>query len=276
MSPPPVELQAFVLGLVQGVCEFLPISSSAHLVVLPEVLGWPYLGKAFDVALHLGTLIALVTAFRRDLVRLGRASQRLIFCAGRAEDPDARLVQLLVVASIPAAVAGFLLDDLVETHLQGLAFVGALSILWGMAMGWADLRGGKNKGIGSLTPLATFGIGCAQATALLPGTSRSGATITAALLLGLSRAEAARFSLLLSIPIVAGATLFKGWSMSVAVGQLNHTPLPTLLIGITASACTGRLCLTRFVAYLEYGDLRPFARYRVAFGLAVLGWILST
>lgn len=276
MSPPPVEFQAAILGLVQGVCEFLPISSSAHLVVLPEVLGWPYLGKSFDVALHLGTLVALVTSFRRDLVRLGRASQRLIFRAGRAEDPEARLVQLLVVASIPAAVAGFLLDDLVEAHLQGLAFVGVFSILWGMAMGGADQRGGKNKEIGSLTPFEAFVIGCAQATALLPGTSRSGATITAALLLGLSRSEAARFSLLLSIPVVAGATLFKGWSTAAAIVQMNHMPLRALLIGITASACAGRLCLTRFVAHLEHGDLRPFARYRIAFGLAVLGgWILS-
>ncbi len=275
MSPPPLELQATILGLVQGICEFLPISSSAHLVVLPEVLGWPYLGKGFDVALHLGTLLALVAAFRVRLRELGRAAQRLVFSAGKARDPEARLVQLLVLASVPAAIAGLLLDGVVEAHLHGLLPVAVFSILWGLALGWADTRGKRDQGIADLTPVKALLIGIAQATALLPGTSRSGATMTTALLLGLSRPEAAQFSLLLSIPVIAGAALFKGWGLVSALDSTSGAGV--VLLGIAASALAGSLCLQRFLAYLEREDLKPFVTYRIAFGLAVLcWWVLRT
>lgn len=272
MSSPPLELQAIILGLVQGVCEFFPVSSSAHLVMLPEILGWPYLGKGFDVALHAGTLLALVAHFRQELAALGRAAQRLLFHAGRASDPEARLVQLLVLASGPAALAGFLLDDIVEAHLQGPSAIALFSIGWAAIMGWVDGRASTDRDIRSLTPVTALAIGCAQASALLPGTSRSGATISAALALGLTRSEAARFSLLLSIPVVAGAALFKGWS-SAAVPRDGSQAL-VVALGVIASALAGGFCLPRFVAYLEHGDLRPFVRYRLAFGLVTLGWVL--
>ncbi len=272
MSPPPLELQAVVLGLVQGVCEFLPISSSAHLVVLPELLGWPYLGKTFDVALHVGTLAALLSHFRDDLQGLGRAAQRLVFSAGQADDPEARLLKLMAVASLPAAVAGFLLEDLVEPYLQGLLPVAVLSIAWGLLLQKADR---SNRGeLGDLSRLSfrqALLIGSAQAAALLPGTSRSGVTMTAGLLLGLSRPAAARFSFLLSIPVVAGAALFKGWG--ALKSPMDPGLVPAILLGIAASGWTGRLCLSRFLAYIQRGGFRPFALYRVAFGGALLIWL---
>lgn len=273
MSSPSLEFQAVVLGLVQGVCEFLPISSSAHLVVLPEVLGWPYLGKSFDVALHVGTLGALLAHFREELRGLGRAAQRLVFSSGRASDPQARLVKQIAAASLPAAVAGFLLEDLVEPYLQGLLPVAVLAIVWGVLLDYADR---PSAGRPALT-VRTMGygqallVGGAQALALLPGTSRSGVTMMAALLLGLPRVEAARFSFLLSIPVVAGAALFKGWSSF-------REPWPpgmgaALLLGIAASAAAGHLCLGRFLGYIERGGFRPFALYRVGFGVALLSWL---
>lgn len=273
MNHAPLELQAVVLGLVQGLCEFLPISSSAHLVVLPELLGWPYLGKAFDVALHAGTLLALVLFFRMELRELWKGLQRLIYTCGRAQDPQARLVKLLLVGSVPAALAGFFLDDLVEPYLQGLLPVALFSIFWGIVLGWADNSSTHSNSIKLLTSRDAFCIGCAQAAALLPGTSRSGATITAALFLGLSRPEAARFSLLLSIPVIAGATLFKG--LELEIGNFEHDKLRLVLLGVTTSAIAGGICLKRFLSYLEQGSFRPFVVYRVSFGVALLSWLLT-
>jgi undecaprenyl-diphosphatase len=242
-------------------------------VVLPEILGWPYLGKAFDVSLHVGTLLALLAHFRHELLTLWMAAQRLVFTAGKAQDPEARLVKLLLIGSIPAAVAGFFLDGLVESHLQGLLPVALLSIAWSVALGWADSGdGSKRTGcVGSLTPRLAFLIGLAQATALLPGTSRSGVTITMALLLGLTRLEAARFSLLLSIPVVAGAALFKGWD---CLGSLASAETArAVMIGIGVSAFAGSLCLRRFLAHLERGDFKPFVIYRIMFGFLLLAWL---
>lgn len=275
MSSPPLELQAAILGLVQGICEFLPISSSAHLVVLPEILGWPYLGKAFDVALHAGTLLALTHHFRDDLKELGRAGQRLVFSGGRARDPGARLVALLLVGTVPAAVAGFFLDKLLEPHLQGLLPIALFSIVWGVLLGWVEQEQKPDSAHTRLDALPlgmAFLIGCAQAAALLPGTSRTGVTMMAALVVGLSRPAAARFSLLLSLPVVAGATLWKGWSAAASAEGLEWQ---VVLAGVSCSALAGGLCLRNFLAYLEHGDLRPFAVYRVAFGIAVLWYWLN-
>jgi undecaprenyl-diphosphatase len=276
VSAPSLELQAALLGLVQGICEFLPISSSAHLVVLPEVLGWTYLGKGFDVALHAGSLLALGHHFRGELKGLGRAAQRLIFSVGRARDPEARLVKLLAVGSLPAALAGFLLDGLWQPSWQGLVPIALFSIVWGVLMGWTDGQTGRRAAsIKTLSVKAAFLIGCAQAAALLPGTSRTGMTIMAALLLGLSRFEAARFSLLLSIPVILGATLFKGWEMAMLAGY-EGLPWRVVLVGVGCSTLAGALCLRRFLSYLEYGTLRPLAAYRVLFGAAVLGYYCLT
>jgi undecaprenyl-diphosphatase len=280
LAAAPVELQAAILGVVQGLTEFLPVSSSAHLVVVPKLLGWDYLGKGFDVALHVGTLLVLLEHFRDDLPPLWRGLQRLIFLAGHAPDRDARLAGLLVVGSIPAAIAGLLLEDLVEPYLQGILPIAVFSILWGALLGWAD--GHRDRADRQHRPVArlaaelsgreAFSVGCAQACALLPGTSRSGVTTTAGLLLGLDRLESVRFSLLLSLPVIAGAALFKALFGCEPALHAQADWL-ALAIGVAASWLAGRACLTAFIRYLTTGNFAPIARYRVAFGISLLLWV---
>ena len=271
MTPPPLEVQGVVLGIVQGITEFLPISSSAHLVALPKLLGWPYLGKTFDVALHCGTLGALVSHYRRELGDLFRAGQRLIFRFGKPADAQERTFLALAIATVPGALGGYLLDGVVEQYLHGLGVVAAASLVWGTLLAWADRRAadGDASQLGWRQALV---VGCAQMAALFPGTSRSGATMTAGLALGFQRAEAARFSMLCSVPLVAGAVVYKG------AGLLWNWPelevLRTMLFGAFASMIVGRLCLQGFVRYLESGSFQPFAYYRIGFGLALLLWVV--
>ncbi len=250
----PLLVQAAILGVVQGICEFLPISSSAHLVVLPKLLGWPYLGKAFDVALHFGTLLALWLHFHKDI--------KMMVLEWRTS----RSLRLLAIATIPAAVAGWLLDPFVERHLHGPYWTGAALILWGLLLGAAESQKfARERTTADLTGKNALSIGWAQALALIPGTSRSGSTIAYGLYLGLTRVEAARFSFLLSIPLILGATLYKGWSTPIPAGQ----GLP-LAIGIVSSAVAGHVCLASFLEYLKKSSLRPFVWYRIAFGIGLL------
>lgn len=272
MTPPPLEVQGAILGVVQGVTEFLPISSSAHLVALPKILGWPYLGKTFDVALHLGTLSALLSHYRSDLSDLFRAAQRLLYRMGRPADRQEKTVLFLAVATVPGALGGFLLDGLVEVYLHGLAVVAVASIVWGGLLAWADRKAAEST-VGQLGISRALVIGLAQMAALFPGTSRSGATMTAGMALGMKRAEAARFSMLCSIPLIAGAVLYKGG------GLLGNWPAGELLramaAGALASALVGRICLRGFLRYLDTGSFRPFAFYRIGFGATLLLWLVA-
>lgn len=270
MTPPPVEVQGAILGVVQGLTEFLPISSSAHLVALPQLLGWPYLGKTFDVSLHLGTLIALGVHYRAEVQELGLAFARLVFRCGKPQGEWERICVLLAVASVPAAIGGYLLDGLVERYLQGLALVATVSLVWGALLAWADRRA-SNLRVRELTWPEAAVIGFAQMAALLPGTSRSGATLTAGTALGLSRAEAARFSMLCSLPLVAGAVLYKG--LGLIAERPDPQMLRAMLLGTLASAWVGRLCLRGLLRYLQSGSLQLFALYRWAFGLGLLLWL---
>lgn len=267
----PLILQAVVLGAIQGACEFLPISSSAHLVVIPKLFGWSYLGKGFDVALHFGTLFALLSYFRGDLAELTRAFQRLIFTCGKANDEKCRLLKHLVLASLPAALSGYLLDPWVETHLQSLGLVAFVMIGGGLLLFRVD---GACAGVAGANRAVSQRIawlaGCAQAVALLPGTSRSGATITALLYLGLSRKEAAKFSYLMAIPVVTGASIFKAIS---GISQGLTGPLLPIVSGMLASAAVGYFCLGTFLAYIEGGSYRYCAYYRVVWGCLILFWL---
>lgn len=266
----PILFQAAALGIIQGASEFLPISSSAHLVVIPKVLGWPYLGKSFDVALHAGTLLALSTHFYNDLRDLGRGLQ-LQLAINRRPSPSWRLIKQLVLASIPVALVGFLIDPWLESYLQSLTLIACLSLIWGGVLGWADSKLSFNT---AKAPVLTMGqafiMGCFQALAVIPGTSRSGATMTAATLMGIPRSVGARFSYLLSIPVILGATIFKGWPTNM---NLLLKDLPIYVIGMVSAAITGRYCLKFFLNYLERGSFRACATYRILFGAAILAWI---
>jgi undecaprenyl-diphosphatase len=257
MSP----FQAAVLGVVQGLTEFLPISSSAHLYVIPKLLGWTYAGVAFDVALHWGTLLALLAAFWNDWWTLTRDA-----VAGPAETRGAaRLTWLkLALASVPAAVAGLLLEDLADTRLRSLPLQAAMLASFGFLLWWVDRSrpvGKEDRSPGWTTALV---MGTAQALALVPGVSRSGVTLTAGRACGLAKISAARFSFLLATPITFGAGLLKLRDLS------PDLPASTLAIGVITAAVTGFLAIRGLIRWLGRAGFGVFFAYRVALAGVIL------
>lgn len=261
-------IQAIVLGLVQGLGEFLPISSSGHLIVVPWLLGWPDHGLAFDVALHAGTLLAVLYAFAGDWVRLlsdfWKGARR-----GRPfSEPGGRLLGLLALASVPGAVAGLLLESWAESTFRSPGLVAATMAALGAVLFVADRRVGGN-GVSGIRARDAVVIGIAQAIALVPGVSRSGATISAALFLGYRREEAARFSFLLATPITAGAALRK-------VPALLESPdRGVALLGMAVAAVVGFAAIRLLLAYVRSKDYFPFVLYRLAFAALVVVAILA-
>jgi undecaprenyl-diphosphatase len=265
-------LHAFVLGAVQGLAEVLPISSSAHLILIPRLLGWPESGLTFDVALHVGTLIALLLYFRRDVLELVVA-----FCSGLAkrsfDTPASRLPLFIVAATIPAAVAGKTLEHPIEEIFRSNPLlISVFLIVFGLVLAFADTTGPKRWKLDRMTLRAALLIGLAQCLALLPGVSRSGITITAALLLGYNREASARFSFLLSLPVVAGAALLKGV-------HLARTGIPAgegelLAVGIVSSAIFGYLSVAFLLRFIRTRSLYPFVWYRLVAGSGFFLWLL--
>ncbi|HVR72492.1 MAG TPA: undecaprenyl-diphosphate phosphatase [Vicinamibacteria bacterium] len=255
--------QALVLGVLQGLGEFLPISSSGHLIVAPWLLGWPVQSLSFDVALHVGTLAAVLWAFRRDWwTILGRTWQGARRGAPFAE-PEGRLLGLLALGSVPAAVAGLFLEDWAETVFRSPALVGVTMALMGLVLYLADRRAEHAAPPRAVTLRDAVLIGCAQALALVPGVSRSGATITMGLFLGFRREEAARFSFLLATPITFGAALLK------VPHLFEGAELAPVVIGMVAAAVVGFLSIRVLLTYVRTRTYRPFVAYRLAFAALV-------
>ena len=270
-----VVLQAAIVGLLQGLTEFIPVSSSAHLELAPWLFGWEEDGLigslAFDVFLHLSTLLALLAVFGRDWVRYLRALGASVIERRIGADTDRRLAWLLVLATIPAAAIGFALEDLIETSFHGgddasrLA-IAAFLVVGAVALYAADRLGRRSRGLGDVTLPAALTIGVSQALALLPGISRSGATISAGLALGLTREAAARFSFLLATPITLGAGLYG----SRRLFEEAHTGTEWLAIGVgfAVAAVSGMLAIGFLLAWLRSRSVAVFSLYRI--GLAVL------
>src|SRR6187401_756678 len=238
-------IQAIVMGIVQGLTEFLPISSSGHLIIVPFLMGWndPFITSlAFSVMLHIGTLAALLVYFRADWVRLVPAGFATIRDRSFRDDPDRRLAWLLVAATIPAAIAGFLLNDWIEANFRDIGPV-ALTLVAGAVILWlADRWGSLTKGVEDVTFPLAIGIGAAQALALIPGISRSGISISAARFAGLDREAAARFSFLMATPITAGAALFE--VRKLVTGEAGvEVSLGPLLVGMLAAFVAGILAI---------------------------------
>lgn len=260
--------QGIVLGAVQGLTEFLPVSSSGHLILVPWLLGWGESGITFDVALHLGTTLGVLLYFGRDWVRLiGAVLQGLVDPRAR-QGRDWRLAWQIVLGSIPAGVAGAALGSTVEDAVRQPEIVAALLIVFGLLLGYADRVAPRTRRIGSLDLRDALIIGAAQAIALVPGVSRSGITLTAGLLLGLDREAAARFSFLLSAPVIAGAALFEGFK-SLRAGGL-HGETAAFAVGIAASAITGLIAIRFLLGYLQRHSVSLFVGYRVVVGAALL------
>ena len=264
-------IEAVFLGIVQGLTEFLPVSSSGHLLLGQYFLGLDQarFGLSFDVALHLGTLVAVVAFFWRDLVRMALAFLRSLRRRDFS-DPDQKLAYLILASTIPAALIGYLLEDLFETAVRSPWVVVFNLVLVGVLFIVGEAVGRKRREASKLTFLEALGIGLAQAAALVPGVSRSGATITLGLFFGLRREEAARFSFLMSAPIIAGAgTLQLGEVVSKGMGAYD-----TLLfvVGFVSSAVIGYLAIRFFLRFVVNHSLRAFAYYR--FGVAALVVVL--
>jgi undecaprenyl-diphosphatase len=261
-------LRPVILGAVQGITEFLPISSSAHLILIPWFLGWPDLGLTFDVALHLGTLLSLLLYFGRDWQDLVRAFWLSLKERQIGGDPLRRMSWLLLLGSLPAVLVGLLAEEVIEGRFRNPASIAALMICLGGVLFYADRSRGLKKGVEEIGLREALVIGLAQATALFPGVSRSGVTITAGLFLGLRREAAARFSFLLASPIVAGAALFKG--LSLLKSGLSPADRIPFLLGISSAALLGFLSIRYLLRYLQRGRLAPFAFYRWVVGVAAL------
>jgi undecaprenyl-diphosphatase len=253
--------QAIVLGIVQGVTEFLPISSSGHLILVPRFFGWPDQGQAFDAVIHIGTFAALVVYFRMELVELltGALSRRVAL--------------ILVAATVPAGLAGLIFSRPIEAYLRSPLLIAATTAFWGVVMWLAD-RSARTKPADAVDPLEHVGwarglaVGCAQAIALIPGTSRSGITITAGLFAGLDRATAARFSFMLGIPITAAAGGYK-------LLQLVETGIPPgeagpLTAAVIVSFLSGWLAVWFLVGFLRRRSLTPFVIYRLVLAAVIV------
>ena len=260
-------VQIIVLALVQGLTEFLPISSSAHLILVPQLLGWDDQGISFDVAVHLGTLIAVVFYFRKDILKLTEAFFSSL--TGKGMSAEAILAWGVLLGTIPAGLVGLLFKDAIETHLRSPLVIAATTIVFGLLLWYADRVSKRQRGEYSLSWKDFLFIGAAQAIALIPGTSRSGITITAGLLLGLTREAAARYSFLLSIPIIVVSCLG-------VTKDLVESSVPVewsaLLLGTGLAAVSAFVCIYYFLAVINRIGMGPFVIYRL--GLGVLLFIV--
>ena len=294
--------QAIVLAIVQGLTEFLPVSSTAHLWLVPWIMKWNDPGLTFDVALHAGTLVAVLLYFWRywlEMIKMvlgirgvntaraaayGTPAVRDLNSKPKIENPKSepgsmtllgenrQLFWFLVIATIPGGIAGWLFERAADAKLRSPFIIGPALIIVGLLMGWGERLGSEDHDLGQVSLLDSILVGVAQAFPLIPGVSRSGSTMTAGLFRGMNRETAARFSFLLSTPLIAGACLKKGW-------EIHHSGLPAdmrlpFLFGIVVSAVVGYAVIAVLIRYLERRTFTVFVVYRVILGVILLavGW----
>jgi undecaprenyl-diphosphatase len=250
--------QAILLGLLQGATEFIPVSSSGHLVLVPWLLGWDSPGLVFGTVVHWGTLVAVLAYFWRDWLALIGAWLRALV-RWDWHDPLARLMWLLLVATVPATALGFLLEDFFESLFGEPAWVAVFLLVTAALLTLSERLGGRSRQLDSLGWSDAVVIGLAQASAIAPGISRSGATMATGLFRGLERTAAARFSFLLATPIIFGAGLFKLVDLASMADPVAQ--IPVLVAGFLSAAVAGYLCIWALLRYLQNGRLYPFALY---------------
>lgn len=261
---------AFILAIIQGLTEFLPVSSSAHLILIPKLLDWADQGLAFDVAIHLGTLFAVVTYFRYELSNMLIAWFKSITGSG-GNTKDARLAWAIGFGTIPVGIAGLLFNHFIATYMRATVIIAITTLAFGMLLGIASLVAKQARDEYTITWRDVLFIGCAQALALIPGTSRSGITLTAGLFAGLTRNAAARYSFLLSIPVILLAGGLEGYKLFTSGQVLDYS---SLLLGMITAAVSGYLCIGIFLRLLEKYGVMPFVIYRIILG-AVLVYYLT-
>jgi undecaprenyl-diphosphatase len=267
-------LSAAILGIIQGFTEFLPVSSSAHLILVPWFFGWEPKGIAFDVSLHVGTAIAVLAFFWSDWIHLARE----VFAGFREGrplgNPDRRLAWFLAIGTVPALVAGLTLEKRVEEQLRSPLIAVFTLVALGMVLLYADKKGRQNRTLAEFNWGDAIWIGLSQAVALIPGVSRSGITITTAMLRSSDRTSAARFSFLLSTPVIVGAGFLEGWRVIRAVRYpvegAAAVQWGVLVVGILSAAATGFLCIRFFLRYLQTNTFTAFVIYRCLLAGVVL------
>ena len=262
--------QAFVLAIIQGLSEFLPISSSAHLILVPEFLGWEANGLAFDVALHVGTLFAVVFFLKKEISQIVPAWFN--GWQGFNWTSNGMLGWLIIVATIPLGIVGLLAGDFIEQNLRTPMIIAAATLLFGLLLGWSDRDGSNNQGeLGSLTMKHAILVGGSQALALIPGTSRSGITMTALLALGYSREASARFSFLMAVPAIALPGILK---TNELISSSQSVAWDSLAIGVIVSAVIAFLTMRWFINLLSRVGMMPFVIYRIILAVVIILYLV--
>jgi undecaprenyl-diphosphatase len=265
-------IQALIMGIVQGLTEFLPVSSSGHLIIVPFLVGSDdafITSLAFSVMLHLGTLVALLVYFRADWLRLVPAGLAAVRDRSFRGDPDRRLAWLLLASTIPAAIVGVLFNDVIESGFREVGLVALMLVIGGVILFIADRVGARTRRIDEVTFPVAIGIGLAQALALIPGISRSGISISAGRLAGLDREAAARFAFLMATPITAGAGVFEARKLLTGEAGVDVAVGP-LVIGMVAALLSGLAAIHFMLRYLRSRSLDVFVWYRIALAALVL------
>lgn len=261
-------MQTIILALIQGITEFLPISSSGHLILPSELFGWADQGLAFDVAVHMGTLAAVVIYFWKDLMAI--AKDWLGSLVGKGATVNSRLGWYLIFATLPAVLFGLALKQMGwDEAMRTTAVIAGTTLIFGALLGWADVKSTHVQSLDRITFKQAMIIGFAQAIALIPGTSRSGITMTAALMLGFTRDAAARFSFLLSIPVIVGAGSLLMVDLAQSPTSINWS---VLLMGAAVSGTAAWICVHYFLSFINRMGLMPFVIYRMFLGLVLVGF----
>lgn len=264
-------LEVILLGIIQGLTEFLPVSSTAHLVVLPRIFGWPDPGLAYDIALHVGTLAAVLIYFFRDWIQILANGFGVSTSGG---DPELRrnpmLLWYLVLGTLPAGIAGLALQKAADSTLRTLPIIAASAILIGLFLWWADQTSRGKKNMGNVSIADSLTVGFLQILAIIPGVSRSGITISGGLLRNMDRPTAARFSFLLSTPIILGAAAKDAWDLLKHKEAIPPEMQLAFALGILISGISGCLTIALFLRFLRTRPLTVFVAYRIIFGIMVV------
>jgi undecaprenyl-diphosphatase len=269
-------IQALVMGIVQGLTEFLPVSSSGHLIIVPALLGWtdPFINSLeFSVMLHVGTLIALLAFFRAEWLRIVPAGLAAIRDRSLGNDPDRRLAWLLVAATVPAVIAGAALNDVIEANVRHIGVVAVMLVVGGLILWVAERAGQQTRPLRGITFPIAFGIGAAQAIALVPGISRSGISIAAGLFAGLDRESAARFSFLMATPVTALAAIYEARKLATGEAGVTVAVVP-LIVGMLASLVAGFFAIAFLLRYVRSHSTDIFVAYRLVLAAVVfVAWL---
>jgi len=265
-------IEIIVLALVQGLTEFLPISSSAHLILPSQILGWQDQGLAFDVAVHVGTLVAVVIYFRKEVADILAAWFKSFGAQG--ETDDSKLGWWIIIATLPALIIGYFFKDFVESYSRNAWIIATTTIVFGLLLWYADAKGKQVKSVYQLNWVSALLIGLSQVVAMVfPGTSRSGITMTVGLLLGLNKQSAARFSFLMSIPVIAAAGSYYIYKLSTGEELIDWN---AIVLGSVLSFVSAYICIYFFLKVIERMGMLPFVIYRLALGVALFGFLYFT